>query len=494
MSTSEAERVRHISDNKRRANRIGQKLEWNPWTKKIEVVSGSDPDRTSLEITQPDMEHFGDRHTRSVITTYAETLKKKIPQGPVVAYPFHHWDDGDAHTEALNDGEPGCIPGSLTISSGDSQPDIASSGMPEDQIRILAVPDSGPKESEVRVKVADRWWRISGYVRNNDNWNPATVQVIPLKEDLFSRTRGLIETDAVAHLRTLIGGLGSGGAPISLEFAKLGLSQTLMDHDRIEVANVVRHVAGLSDVGRYKTKVMAERIRDKNPYADVETHEVKICKETEGLLRELVRKVDLGICAVDDPDARLIWNRIFVEENKPYIMAATFRRAYGGQVLFVRPGKTLCYQCFLMGLPEAARDREISSAVQARRYAYSDRPVAIEPGLSNDIAPISQMVVKLAIQFLLAGKSSTLGPLDEDLTAPWYLWLNRREAGTQYESLPPLTGGMDGMSILRWYGIPREPDPACPCCGDFVAATAANENIELIENDATAFMSAEVES
>ena len=175
--------------------------------------------------------------------------------------------------------------------------------------------------------------------------------MIPLKEDLYSRTRGLLETDAVADVHALIGGLGSGGAPICLEFAKLGLSQILLDHDRIEVVNVVRHVAGLSHVGRHKTKVMAEKIRDKNPYADVETHEVKICKKTEGLLRELARKCDIGVCAVDDPDARLIWNRIFVEENKPYIMAAAFRRAYGGQVLFVRPGKTPCYQCFRMGLP-----------------------------------------------------------------------------------------------------------------------------------------------
>jgi molybdopterin/thiamine biosynthesis adenylyltransferase len=440
------------------------------------------------------MEHFSAGPARTMITTYAETLEKKIPQGPVVAYPFYRWDGGDAHTEALDGREAGCIPGSLTIDTPGSNCDIASSGMPDDQIRIVAIPNSGPNEPETQVKVVDRWWHISGYVKNNDNWNPATVQVIPLQEDLFSRTRGLFETDVVAHLRTLIGGLGSGGAPISLEFAKLGLSQILIDHDRIEVANVVRHVAGLSDVGRYKTKVIAEKIRDKNPYADVETHEIKICKEAEELLRSLVRKVDLGICAVDDPDARLIWNRIFVEENKPYIMAATFRRAYGGQVLFVQPGKTPCYQCFRMGLPEAGHDREISSAAQAQRYAYSDRPVAIEPGLSNDIAPISQMVVKLAIQFLLAGKSSTLRPLDEDLTAPWYLWLNRREADTQYEGLPPLTGGMDGMTILRWYGIQREPEPGCPCCGDFVRIMAANENIELIEDDAQAFMPAEIES
>ena len=493
MSTSEHDRVHQIMQNTARGNSVGQQLEWDPKTKRIRATSCSDPDRSTLEITPSDMKHFAE-HSTSMITTYAETLQKKIGQSPVVAYPFHRWDGGDAHTEALDGGEPGCIPGSLTVDISGSNRDIDSVGMPDDQIRVVAVPDSGPEGSAVQVKAADRWWRISGYIKGSNGWTQAQVQVIPLKEHLFSRTRGLFETDVLAHLRVLLGGLGSGGAPISVECAKIGLSQVLIDPDRIEVANVIRHVAGLSDVGRYKTKVMADKIRDKNPHAEVETHEVKICTETEGLLRKLVRKVDLGICAVDDPDARLIWNRIFVEENKPYIMAATFRRAYGGQVLFVRPGKTPCYQCFRMGLPEAECDREISSVAQARRYAYSDRPVAIEPGLSNDISPISQMVVKLAIQFLLAGKSSTLRCLDEDLMAPWYLWLNRREAGTQYEGLPPLTGGVDGMRILRWYGIRREPDPACPCCGDFVGATAANENIQLGAEDTTGFMTAEVET
>jgi len=466
MSTSERDRVRQAMLNTANGNSTGQQLKWNPRTKRIEATSHSDPDRSSLEITPSDMEHFCLKPKTAMVTTYAETLKSKISQGPVVSYRFYQWDGGDAYTEALEGRESGCIPGSLTIYTSDSNCEIESLGMPDDQIRIVAVPDSDPEESEIKVKAKDRWWRISGYIKSNDKWYPAEVQVIPLKEDLYSRTRGLLETDAVADVCVLTGGLGSGGAPICLEFAKLGLSQILMDHDRIEVANVVRHVAGLSDVGRHKTKVMAEKIRDKNPYTNVETHEVKICKETKGLLRKLVRKCDLGICAVDDPDARLIWNRIFVEENKPYIMAAAFRRAYGGQVLFVRPGKTPCYQCFRMG----------------------------EPGLSNDIAPISQMVVKLAIQFLLADKSSTLHSLDEDLAAPWYLWLNRREVKTQYENLLPLTGGMDGMRICRWYGIPREAEPACPCCGDFVKAMMDNENIELAEQDTSAFMTAVIKS
>jgi hypothetical protein len=77
------------------------------------------------------------------------------------------------------------------------------------------------------------------------------------------------------------------------------------------------------------------------------------------------------------------------------------------------------------------------------------------------------MVVKLAIQELLRGTETTLRPLDDDLVAPLYLWLNRREPGTQFEKLEPLGFSLGGLRILRWYGIDLKRDPGCPVCGDF---------------------------
>ena len=80
MSISEADRVRHIRETRTRGNRVGQQLEWNPSTKRIQAVSHSDPDRSTLEITPSDMEHFGPLRKTAIVTTYAETLKKKIVQ------------------------------------------------------------------------------------------------------------------------------------------------------------------------------------------------------------------------------------------------------------------------------------------------------------------------------------------------------------------------------------------------------------------------------
>jgi len=240
----------------------------------------------------------------------------------------------------------------------------------------------------------------------------------------------------------------------------------LLDHDRLTVANICRHLAGLSHVGRFKTKVIRDQILDKNPYASVTTHETKVTWSNMEDLREIVRQADLVICATDSRGSRAVINKACTDENRTLIMAGAFRRAFGGQVLRIRPRLSPCYQCFLEALPEESRNQEISSSTSSAEIAYSDQPVPVEPGLSTDIAPISMLVVKLAIQELLQGKATTLRSLDEDLTAPWYLWLNRREAETDFAQLKPLGCEIDGMHVLRWYGVAIDRNDACPTCGD----------------------------
>jgi molybdopterin/thiamine biosynthesis adenylyltransferase len=293
------------------------------------------------------------------------------------------------------------------------------------------------------------------------------VQVLPVREEIFSRARGILETDVLAGKKVLIVGLGSGGSTTAVELAKAGVMDFfLMDHDRIEIGNVARHEAGVPDVGRCKTNVVAEKIKEKNPYARVETFKNKVCPETMHMLREIVREVDILICATDNRQSRLLLNRHSIEGNKPCIFAGAYRRAYGGQIQFVRPRLSPCYQCFLLHLPGHDEDQEISSQREANDIAYSDRPVAVEPGLSSDISPISNMVVKLVIQELLKGNETTLASLNEDLIAPFFFWLNRRESGTQYEKFKPLEFNVNGMHILRWYGVKIERVPNCPVCGE----------------------------
>jgi len=66
----------------------------------------------------------------------------------------------------------------------------------------------------------------------------------------------------------------------------------------------------------------------------------------------------------------------------------------------------------------------------------------------------------------LAGNPELRLALNEDLVAHWYMWLNRREPGTDFENLQPLGFETDDLRILRWYGVEFHRDEHCPVCGN----------------------------
>lgn len=312
-------------------------------------------------------------------------------------------------------------------------------------------------------------FNCSALVRGQIQFEPRPVQIVPVRESLFSRVHGMYETDVLKAKTALVIGVGSGGGTVAIELAKAGVGHfILVDHDRLEIVNIVRHVCGIRDLGRFKTKAVRDLILDKNPFAQVETYEQLCDEDWLPTLKQLVRRADIVFCGTDNRPSRVLVNRACVEEQRVCIYGGTFRRAYGGQVLRVIPGQTMCYQCFIDILPEVAADQEIASEAQAERIAYSDHPVQIEPGLATDIAPIAIMCVKIGILELLRGTPTTLSSLHDDLKAAWFQWLNRREPETEYADLKPIDSGEDDYRILAWYGISNEKNPGCPTCGDFV--------------------------
>lgn len=313
----------------------------------------------------------------------------------------------------------------------------------------------------------------------------AGVTVLPSEVDVFDRLRGIFESDRLRDTCVLIVGCGSGGSFVVRELVRSGVGRfVLVDHDRMEVANVCRHELGLADLGRLKTNAMRDYILERNPGATVDTHAFRLDGASFEEFLTIVRSVtpDLIICGTDNRESRLLVNRASILTGTPTIYGGVRRRAYAGQVLRVIPGLTPCYQCFIHGLPELARDTEVSSEEAARRVAYSDRPVTPEPGLSTDIAPVALFMAKLALVELTEGRGSPVfDSLREDLVAPWYFWLNRREAGTEYEGWPPLHDQVGGPAVLRWIGQWLARDPQCAACGT-PAVTVSEEEVALFSD------------
>lgn len=447
------------------------KLVYDKTKRTIVAVAEGAQTPQGLNITADDADMFG------VATISSEWLRAKwteFSERRVLPIVFSLWDDGDAltHAELCVQESSAAVHGTLQLDQRD--------GEGGSKFAILLKRTEAPA-SKPTVFVSPEGASYSGQViREADpRFQDSEILFADVEPQLALRRAGILETTILQDKTVLCVGLGTGGAHVAIELAKCGVGRFLLvDRDRLSVGNVVRHPGGISQVGRAKVNVMRDLIREKNPRASVDVHLIDVGFANRDLLAELVGRSDLVICGTDNRQSKLLINEVCVAANVTAVFGGAFRRAYGGQVLRVRPKLSPCHQCFVAAMPDEAGDVEVSSADDAAEIAYSDQPVAIEPGLSLDVLPIANMVAKLGLLELIEDKSSTLNSLRRDFDAPWYLWLNRPEPGTQYSAWPPLSESSDEMTIGRWYGIYFDRDTSCPVCGDFVGSLAASYGLD----------------
>ena len=478
---SETQKMNDIMHNMARGQSVGEKLVFDARDKRVKPVYGNhssttpypDPDG-SLRLSKEDPNLFAEATGRVVIA--ADILRKLGEKAPMKAAFSGQASERVFHLLG-SEKVSAPFPGSLIALDDPDHASHKSLGFKGDKVRLIfRWSDIQGGNTPPKVVAAN----ALGFFKDDGNWAQLSVEIVPVREDLFSRFGGLLETNALADSKVAIFGQGSGGSDITIELTKSGVGHFhLIDHDRLEVCNVARHQCDLADIGRLKVLAMADAIRRKNPYADVSVWPIKADWDNLKTVKKIVHDADLVFAATDSHASKLLINKVCVQEGRTCIFAGAHRRAHGGQVIRVRPGKSICFQCFSMLLPDQAQDQEISSEEHAEGLAYTDRPVPIEPGLSTDIAPISLMATKIGIQELLRDKPTTFRSLDQDLVADWYLWLNRREEGTQFEKLTPMEFNVDGMHILRWYGIDIHRHEGCPVCGNF-EVNYSDENLNAI--------------
>jgi len=427
----------------------------------------------ALNITADDADMF------AVVTLSSRWLREQWPlitRDRIVSAMFSSWDDGDAFTQCCLGVQPSpsVIEGAVLLGDGAVTPDGT-------QLRVLFTPVEGSSFDPSTFAAPDGSAHHAAAWRTVNNTDEAVTAVFAdVQPELATRRSGILETSVLSDKSVLCIGLGTGGAHAAIELAKCGVGRfTLVDRDRLSVGNVVRHPGGISQVGRYKVNVVRDLIHEKNPDAQVLTYPVELTYENAEIVKEMIAQASVVICGTDNRPSKLLVNRLCVEANVVAVYGGAFRRAYGGQILRVRPKRSPCHECFVAAMPEEASDVEVSSASDAGDIAYSDRPVAVEPGLSLDVLPIANMLAKLSLLELLADKPTSLSILGRDYDAPWYLWLNRPEPGTQYASWPPLSESSDEMTINRWYGIYFDRDAACPVCGDFISTLADSYGLDL---------------
>ena len=89
------------------------------------------------------------------------------------------------------------------------------------------------------------------------------VESYGLYQSIFSRNKGILETDRMAQKRVVILGCGSVGSLVAMELARAGVSYFLLcDADIVEYHNVCRHQCGITDVGDLKVNALSRKLSD----------------------------------------------------------------------------------------------------------------------------------------------------------------------------------------------------------------------------------------
>lgn len=276
---------------------------------------------------------------------------------------------------------------------------------------------------------------------------PCTVILLGDRLGLFDRISPVVNLSKLQDKKVAVIGLGSGGGFGAVELAKSGIgSLILVDYDRLEITNVSRHVCGLLDIGRWKTRAVKDKILQHNPDTDIACHEVDITEQPE-LLESIVDSVDMVFVATDNEISKYLINEQCVYQHVPAVYGGVYERAFAGEVVLVMPDRGGCYSCVRQNL---ARTPGIVSATVAGEYA-DDVDTPHEPGLGIDVGFIANLQVKIAVSGLLDDRV----PAFNDPGDQMIIWVN---------SARPQDGPLFGSSLSRYFvKVPRLPD--CRTCG-----------------------------
>lgn len=169
----------------------------------------------------------------------------------------------------------------------------------------------------------------------------------------FSRTELLIGREGLEKLRAskvLVFGVGGVGSHCIEALARCGVGKLiLVDNDKVSVTNINRQsIAYHSTVGKYKTKVMEERIRDICPGTEVVTREIFVLPENiEEIFAE---KPDYIVDAIDTVTAKIAVVQRAQKEGIPVISSmGTGNKLHGELFEITDISKTsVCPLCRVM--------------------------------------------------------------------------------------------------------------------------------------------------
>ncbi len=151
-------------------------------------------------------------------------------------------------------------------------------------------------------------------------------------------------------------GLGGIGCPLAQYLVSSGIRKiTMIDHDKVSLSNLNRQILfSTNDLGRLKTKVAYERLKNINPKSKIEIISKKITKNN---INNMLNKNTIIVDATDNWKTMNIINNFCVKNFIPLLSTSVV--GYDGQIILLKNNKKhhLCLNCIFPSKnePELAR-------------------------------------------------------------------------------------------------------------------------------------------
>lgn len=191
----------------------------------------------------------------------------------------------------------------------------------------------------------------------------------------FARIKHALDLDILKEATVI--GVGCGGArELYIDLARMGVGNfVLLDGDRVETTNLASQNAFEDEVGEYKTKAIAKRIKLINPDVKVKTHEVFLNESLDDhwIYSNLIKGNNNIVLAgfTDSFSAQARLNRISQKYKLNFVCSQHHQFGDTSEVLYFYHGiSNYCPRCYLN---------------QTRYKAYSE---GYENRITSDGSPI----------------------------------------------------------------------------------------------------------
>ena len=280
------------------------------------------------------------------------------------------------------------------------------------------------------------------------------------ESDYFDR---IPELRPLRTKRVLIVGLGSIGAPASMELARAGIAHLdLVDADIVDPAGTVRWPFGASAAGSSKAHFLAHQITTDYPYSSAEPHHLQLGRARRDvyapsdvdMLEERLQQCDLVLDATADSGVNEYLAHMTRAAAKSHLVVEGTAGGWGGHAFFAAGSpNAACLRCYELArlagrAPKPPQAPEGPAAIQPR--GCGDRTFR---AAGFDMLQVALCAVRLAVAKLCGGEGSSYPGTSFNL-----INLSLRQAGGEF-SLP----------VFEGLEIPQ--DPECSLCRRHRAST-----------------------